>query len=570
MKVLDNPVNGERIVLPPADGGGEAPFRCEIFMHRGGGSPMPHVHARQEERVRVLSGTATYLLRRRRGRLSAGEELVIPAGVPHRIWNQDEEELHAELEFRPGLDSAVFFERLFGLAAAGSTNAAGVPRLVDRVLLAHEHQVFAAGAPVALQRAVVAALAPLARRLAAPPAGAYAPAVSGRADFERLVHETAYLPATPTEVVADLRRQLAYQPDGSEDGLEALGPALLRALGWDPAGALPELRRVAAEHPAQPLAQFYALAVARAAGDVAAVEEALAALERADPGDPVVELFGLELAGKPIPGITDEERLANIAKFARTPLLRDPYQLAMRTVFEAIRDQQHARVLDVGVGSGSQLCELLRLLADEEHRVRRLELVGLDLVPEYLRASVEAIHARARELAGQVDVAYEPVEGRIEACDAALLARLAGERGVDAVNATIVLHEVPGEAKLAALDAVRRLRPGRFVIAEWDFCLENVLPSTSVRFLWGVRRVVAAMVGAVRELYPLEEGRKVAHNWLSLAGGQLTSPASERQECFLEVATWKALLARSGFELTSPVVPGPITVLEAAPRRVDR
>ena len=39
------------------------------------------------------------------------------------------------------------------------------------------------------------------------------------------------------------------------------------------------------------------------------------------------------------------------SRLARTPLLRNPYRLAVQSVFEAIRDTEHARVLDVGVGA---------------------------------------------------------------------------------------------------------------------------------------------------------------------------------------------------------------------------
>ena len=51
---------------------------------------------------------------------------------------------------------------------------------------------------------------------------------------------------------------------------------------------------------------------------------------------------------------------------------------------EAIRGDEIARVLDVGVGSGAQLVELLALLRTHEHRVRRIELIGLDFMDEFL------------------------------------------------------------------------------------------------------------------------------------------------------------------------------------------
>lgn len=167
--VLENPTAGERIVFrrTARDTGGEL-VECDLYMRPGGGSPMRHVHAKQEERVEVASGTATYTFGRRRpAQLAASSSLVIPAGVPHRVWNDSDEELHIVVEFRPALDVEGLFEKLFALAASGRTDEHGRPRLVDRILLAHEHEVFAPSPPVGVQRTLVAALAPFARRLSA-------------------------------------------------------------------------------------------------------------------------------------------------------------------------------------------------------------------------------------------------------------------------------------------------------------------------------------------------------------------------------------------------------------------
>jgi hypothetical protein len=141
----------------------------------------------------------------------------------------------------------------------------------------------------------------------------------------------------------------------------------------------------------------------------------------------------------------------------------------------------------------------------------------------------------------------------VEALDDAVADRITEGGPLDAANATIALHEVPGEAKVDALRNLRRLAPRCFVLAEWNYCLENVLPETSVEFLFNIRRATAAMVAALRAHYPLSEARAVARTWLSVAGGQLTCAASDRQECFLDIATWTALLELCGFAVSAPV-----------------
>lgn len=372
-----------------------------------------------------------------------------------------------------------------------------------------------------------------------------------RAAFAQLVAETRYRPSAPDALLSELEGQLLYQPDPRRDGLDALASALALLFSEGPERAVAPLSRLARQHREQPLCHFYLFAVHRQAGDLDAAEQALNALAEVDPEDPMVELFRLNLDGKPIPGISEEVRLANIAKFASTALLRNPYRLAVGAVFEAIRDRTGARVLDVGVGSGAQMSELLSLLAVRDHRLRRLEIVGLDFVEEFLETAGRSIATGAEELAG-IEVTYRPILGKIEALEGATIKQITENGPLNAVNATIALHEVPGEAKCTALRNVRDLAPSRFVLSEWNYCLENVLPETSVEFLFNVRRVTAAMVAALREKFPVGEARAVVRDWLSMAGGQLTCSAAERQECFLDATTWKALLERSDFEVIAP------------------
>jgi SAM-dependent methyltransferase len=226
----------------------------------------------------------------------------------------------------------------------------------------------------------------------------------------------------------------------------------------------------------------------------------------------------------------------------------NPYALAVGVVFEAIRECERARVLDVGVGSGAQIERLLALLDRLPHSVQHLEVVGLDFMPEFLTQAGERIVAAADRLARKVEVIYEPFQGRIEALDEAACREIAGN-GLDAANATIALHEVAGEAKLAALSNLHRIGARKLVIAEWNYCLENVLAETSTEFVFNARSAAAAMVAALRERYTVEEARAVVRDWLSQGEGQLTCAREHRQECFLDITTWKALLEATKFKL---------------------
>lgn len=373
-----------------------------------------------------------------------------------------------------------------------------------------------------------------------------------RAAFEELVAGTAQRPRGAADVRRDLEGQLCYQAEPHGDALDELAAALTPALHGRVDDALPALADLAHAHPRQPLCQLYWCAALLEAGHAQHVGTALGAWRQVDPSDPMAELLALALADEEIPGITEQRRLANLAKFAATPLLRNPYRLAVRSIFEVIRDREGVRVLDVGVGSGAQMCALVDLLGRESHGVRRIEIVGLDFVESFLAAAGDAISDRAAPLTGRVDVRYRPVPARIDALSDAELERLVADGPLDAVNATIALHEVSGEAKLDALHNIRRLAPARFVLAEWNYCLENTLPETSVEFIYNTRRFLSAMVAALRERHHHAEARAVARDWLSMAGGQLTCPAPRRQECFLDATTWIALLERAGFAVAPP------------------
>jgi SAM-dependent methyltransferase len=336
----------------------------------------------------------------------------------------------------------------------------------------------------------------------------------------------------------ELQRQLAFQSDADEGGLDELAAQLAAWFGGGARG-LDAVVRLASAWPRQPLVQLYAFALRREVGDPDA-GASLAALRALDPGDPIAA----QLAAGHVVAASEAERLANIAKLATTALLRNPYQLATGAIFELIRDREVARVLDVGVGSGAQLAELLALVHAHAHRLRRLELVGLDFMDEFLEQAGARIVA-AGAPAG-VEVAYVPVRGRVEELDEAQVHEIGR---LDAANATIALHEVPGERKLDALRNLERLAPAHLLLAEWNYHLENTLATERAAFLFGVRSVAADWAAALRGRHSHEEARAVVRDWLSQGGGQLLVAAEARQECFLPVASWRALLERSGFRI---------------------
>jgi hypothetical protein len=88
-------------------------------------------------------------------------------------------------------------------------------------------------------------------------------------------------------------------------------------------------------------------------------------------------------------------------------------------------------------------------------------------------------------------------------------------------------------SQLAALAKLRRTAPGRLVIAEWNYCLENVLAETSTEFVFGVRQAAAAFVDALRLKYTVAEAPRRRPR-LALPGRRPAHlPGRRAPECFL-------------------------------------
>lgn len=112
----------------PANG---AHYRIELFLPVGARDSPDHFHPHQEERLEVVSGRLAVRLEGQLVRLSAGERLVIPAGVRHRLANDAGHETHIREEFVPGLEIHRFFAALFDIERSDR----GLRRFARRVQL---------------------------------------------------------------------------------------------------------------------------------------------------------------------------------------------------------------------------------------------------------------------------------------------------------------------------------------------------------------------------------------------------------------------------------------------------
>lgn len=140
-EVIENPVSGETIVFVKtgADTDGKL-LQLDHFIQPDGKLPQAQLHPGQEKRFRVRRGWMMLRVDGKLHVLGAGDEAVVPAGIPHLWWNCGFEELAARVELRPAgrYDEAI--SSLFALAKAGQVDEWGDPGGLQMAVLLDEYR----------------------------------------------------------------------------------------------------------------------------------------------------------------------------------------------------------------------------------------------------------------------------------------------------------------------------------------------------------------------------------------------------------------------------------------------
>jgi len=158
---IHNPVTGDHIAFlaSPISGEGEMlRFRCTL-PPRGAGAPL-HVHDTMTETFAVEEGVLEVALADGETRLlGPGESIVITPGMQHGFRNPGDAPVTFLTTADPGEGLETFLRGMHALAAAGETDASGMPR-DPRVLgeLLHSGNLVMPGIPRLIQRAALAVL----------------------------------------------------------------------------------------------------------------------------------------------------------------------------------------------------------------------------------------------------------------------------------------------------------------------------------------------------------------------------------------------------------------------------
>jgi quercetin dioxygenase-like cupin family protein len=165
-EVWENPVTRERATIlerPWDNPAGRA--NAELTALVGARVVGEHYHPSLVEQFTVLEGELTVKRDQQTSTLHQGETAIIEPGVWHDWWNAGGRDARVRVEITPGERFVLMIETFFGLARLGYTDGKGMPYPLQLALSAREFSdvIVLRSPPLAVQRAIFGALAPIAR-----------------------------------------------------------------------------------------------------------------------------------------------------------------------------------------------------------------------------------------------------------------------------------------------------------------------------------------------------------------------------------------------------------------------
>ena len=115
--------SGETLVVAQIgdDSRGE-PYRLDGTAAAHASGPPLHIHPHSEETFEVLSGRLNVRAGAGVRVIGPGEKAVVPAGTPHKFWNEADEEARFSAQLLPALRYGSYFEALYPVVGRGRVN----------------------------------------------------------------------------------------------------------------------------------------------------------------------------------------------------------------------------------------------------------------------------------------------------------------------------------------------------------------------------------------------------------------------------------------------------------------
>jgi mannose-6-phosphate isomerase-like protein (cupin superfamily) len=185
-----NHLAGERLVFrrtgAETDG---ASFEVDLYLDPRGAVPVEHVHAEVEEYFTVVDGILTVRLAGVEKQVRPGETIVVPPGTPHQPFNQTDQVVHVIGGGKPARKLDLCLVQLHTLVLDRNQKQPSPITVLGLVATAPEGcDIYPAGPPVALLRALRLLVAPAARLFGF---NGFEPEYSERARAKRAAQQAA-------------------------------------------------------------------------------------------------------------------------------------------------------------------------------------------------------------------------------------------------------------------------------------------------------------------------------------------------------------------------------------------
>jgi len=138
---LFNHVTGEELTFfeTAASTRGEyVEFMCTV--RPGGFAATALAHPAQFKTFTVFEGLLDLSVDGDEMRVEEGQSTAVPAGTPHRYWNDGAKPVVFRCTVRPALRFESLIETMFMLAVEGRTNRRGMPNPVRMAAILHNHR----------------------------------------------------------------------------------------------------------------------------------------------------------------------------------------------------------------------------------------------------------------------------------------------------------------------------------------------------------------------------------------------------------------------------------------------
>lgn len=236
---------------------------------------------------------------------------------------------------------------------------------------------------------------------------------------------------------------------------------------------------------------------------------------------------------------------------SHAPHLVAAYQLANQHIGLQLSKWEHPVLIDIGVGAGQQVAQILAHCREQGHPLSCLKVIGVDPSQTHL----DEARNRLERMASLVECALEfvPIKGRIQALDAALWDQWIVEKEQTLVNASFSLHQLGLSSeglddRDIALKQIAHLEPSAVVLCESNIELHHVGLQDRLSHTWHYLTQIFSMLEGA-DLTENEAHLLSIHFFGRVLEDILGAEEASRWERYESVTSWGRRLQNAGWSL---------------------